>query len=71
MQGVVDCAFVEEGELVIVDYKTDRVRDIRALADRYSDQLNVYRRAMALSKGMPVKACILYSFPLGETICVE
>lgn len=71
LQGVVDCAFVEEGELVIVDYKTDRVRDIRALAERYSGQLNVYRRAMALSKGMPVKACILYSFPLGETICVE
>ena len=71
LQGVVDCAFVEDGELVIVDYKTDRVRDIRVLAERYAGQLNVYRRAMALSKGLPVRACILYSFPLGEELCVE
>lgn len=71
LQGIVDCAFVEDGALVIVDYKTDRVRNIQALAERYSDQLNVYRRAMELSKGLPVKECVLYSFPLGETINVE
>lgn len=71
LQGIVDCAFVEDGALVIVDYKTDRVRQIQELKERYADQLNIYRHAMEISRGIPVKECVLYSFPLGETICVE
>ena len=71
LQGIVDCAFEENGGLVIVDYKTDRVRDARTLLEHYSGQMNVYRRAMELCKGLPVRACILYSFALGEAIYVE
>ena len=39
LQGAVDLAFVEDGELVIVDYKTDRVKAPEELAERYASQL--------------------------------
>lgn len=70
IQGIVDCAFVEDGALVIVDYKTDRVRDPQRLLDHYGAQMQMYRRAMQASKGLPVKECLLYSFHLGEQIRV-
>ncbi len=70
LQGIVDCAFEEDGGLVIVDYKTDRVRDARTLLEHYSGQMNIYRRAMEQCKGLPVRACILYAFALGMEIPV-
>lgn len=70
LQGVFDCAFEEAGGLVIVDYKTDRVKSADALTARYADQLNLYREASEQTFGMPVRECLLYSFWLGETILV-
>ena len=35
IQGIVDCAFIENGKMIIVDYKTDRVRDEERLVDMY------------------------------------
>ena len=43
MQGAVDLIFKEDNELVVVDYKTDRVRDISRLKELYAKQLNLYR----------------------------
>ncbi len=65
IQGVTDCVFYEGDALVIVDYKTDRVKDARQLAERYAAQLYYYRRALENSLALPVKQCILYSFALG------
>lgn len=52
VQGVIDLYFIEDGQLVIVDYKTDRVLRGRAGEDelrrRYSIQIDYY--AMALSR---------------------
>ena len=45
LQGVVDCFFLERGELVVVDYKTDRIRGEAELNDRsehYRPQLETY-----------------------------
>ena len=61
LQGAVDLAFVEDGELVIVDYKTDRVKDPQALKDRYASQLMLYKDAMEECLGLPVKECLIYS----------
>ena len=68
VQGIADCVFVENGRLVIVDYKTDRVSDEAALAGRYRAQLSVYRRALAECIGLPVGQTLLYSFHLGKEI---
>ena len=64
LQGVADCVFVEDGQAVIVDYKTDRVQDAAELRRRYSAQLELYRRILGGSLGVPVKECVLYSFHL-------
>ncbi len=70
LQGAVDCAFVENGEIIIVDYKTDKVRSMQELKDRYSEQLRLYSFAMQLSTGMKVRERVIYSFALNDTITV-
>ena len=61
LQGAVDLAFVEDGQLVIVDYKTDRVKNPHTLNDRYASQLLLYKDAMEECLGLPVKECLIYS----------
>lgn len=69
IEGVVDCAFVENGELVIVDFKTDKASNGSELAEKYREQLLIYRRCLAEVLDLPVKQTIIYSFRLGE--CIE
>ncbi|MBP3434783.1 MAG: helicase-exonuclease AddAB subunit AddA [Clostridia bacterium] len=71
MQGIADCVFYEDGELVIVDYKTDRVKTDRELLERYTTQLNIYRKSLSEALAVPVRDCLLYSFALGHVIRVE
>ena len=66
IEGVADCAFVEGGELVIVDFKTDKASSAEELADKYKEQLSVYHRCLAEVIGLPVKQTVIYSFKLGE-----
>ena len=61
LQGAVDLAFVEDGRLVIVDYKTDRVKEPSQLALMYSAQLMLYKEALEQCLGLPVKECVIYS----------
>ncbi len=68
VQGIADCVFVENGGLVIVDYKTDRVKTPGELAERYRAQVDVYARALAAVLQLPVRECLLYSFALGRTV---
>lgn len=68
VQGAVDVGFEENGKLVIVDYKTDRVKDISKLAILYKKQLELYRLAMEQSTEMTVSECIICSVHLGEYI---
>ena len=68
IEGVADCAFIENGELVIVDFKTDKASCGAELAEKYNDQLSVYRRCLAEVIGVPVKQTLIYSFRLGETV---
>ena len=70
LQGAVDLAFVENGELVIVDYKTDRVKDPAALVERYASQLLLYKDAMEECLGLPVKECLIYSIYHSKDISV-
>ncbi len=67
VQGIMDCVFLENGGLVLVDYKTDRVKSAQTLAIQYQKQLSVYKRAAEEVFGLPVKETLLYSFAL-ETV---
>lgn len=68
LQGAVDLAFEEDGKLVIVDYKTDRVSSGEFLAGEYRKQLQLYQNAMEQSTGLEVKSCVIYSLFLGQEI---
>ena len=71
VQGIADCVFEENGELVIVDYKTDRVKSPSELVQRYRGQLQIYARALTQTLGRPIRECLLYSFHLGREIPVN
>ena len=68
LQGVIDLCFLEQGQWVLVDYKTDAVQDVRILTERYADQLSWYRRALETLTGIPVRQTLLYSVTLGVTV---
>ena len=62
IQGVVDCCFVEGDELIVVDYKTDRipVSECGERAERYRSQLECYAWAMESITGKRVRESIIY-----------
>lgn len=68
VQGYVDCAFEENGGLVIVDYKTDRRTNEEMLKSRYKEQLKMYEFALHECTGKKIHGTIIYSFDLGRTI---
>ena len=68
IQGVIDVYFEEDGELVVADYKTDRVEDGKELVEKYRKQLDYYARALQQLTGKKVKEKIIYSFRLHEEI---
>ncbi len=71
VQGIADCVFQEGDGLVLVDYKTDRVKSGQELADRYCSQMRFYQQALQTVLGLPVKEMLLYSFALGDTVEVR
>jgi ATP-dependent helicase/nuclease subunit A len=70
LQGVADCVFFENGEAIVVDYKTDYVKDENTLIARYFRQLELYAAILGESLGASVKECIIYSFALSRAIAV-
>lgn len=74
IQGIIDLYFEEGGELVLVDYKTDRVMKNevgeKELVRRYAIQLDYYAKALTQLTGKKVKEKIIYSFALGKGLSV-
>ncbi len=70
IQGIADCVFEENGELVLVDYKTDKVKSENELISLYKNQISFYKKAVSKTLKMNVKEALLYSFSLDkECIC--
>ena len=72
LQGVVDCALLEEDGITVVDFKTDRVTE-ESLADtveRYRPQVQTYGEALSRIYQMPVKAQYLYFFRMNRFAAV-
>ncbi len=70
VQGYVDCAFVEDNELVVVDYKTDKGVTMEQLRERYASQLKMYEFALEQCTGMKVSGTLIYSFENAEYIAL-
>ena len=72
LQGIIDAWFEEDDGLVLVDYKTDRVKEggEPILLDRYRIQLLYYAKALAQITGKKVKEAVIYSLALQKEIPV-
>lgn len=64
IQGIIDVFFIEDGEIVLLDYKTDVIDSLEALWNRYNVQIQYYEEALTKLMQMRVKERILYSFYL-------
>lgn len=71
IQGIADCAFLENGKLVVVDYKTDSLDSEEQFVEKYSSQVLLYKKALEICTGYEVKETLLYSFKLGREIAVN
>ncbi|MBR6525319.1 MAG: UvrD-helicase domain-containing protein [Clostridia bacterium] len=67
VQGTIDLCFMEDGQWILCDYKTDAL-DEEALKDRYQKQLQLYARALTEITGIPVKEMHLYSLHLNKAV---
>ena len=67
-----DAYFAEGDDLVLVDYKTDRIKDGQEedLIKRYRTQMQYYKDTLEQLTGKKVKETYLYSFALGKEIAV-
>ncbi|MDI3528399.1 MAG: ATP-dependent helicase/nuclease subunit [Thermoanaerobacter sp.] len=70
VQGIVDCFFEEEGEIVLVDYKTDYVTEetLEATKEKYKVQIELYGKALEKITGKKVKEKYIYLFFNGKIL---
>ena len=68
LQGIIDAFIMEEDGIILVDYKTDRVKDGEELRNRYQKQIDLYSEALEQILGKKIKRRVLYSFSLGEEV---
>lgn len=72
LQGVVDCALLEDDGITIVDFKTDFVTQttLEETVQRYRPQVQTYAEALSRIYEMPVKDKYLYFFRLDRFVPV-
>lgn len=73
IQGIMDAFWLEGNRIVLLDYKTDRVRDGEELIMRYQTQLELYAEALERyfsnsKEQYTAKERLIYSFYLKEVI---
>lgn len=71
IQGIIDAFFIEDEQVILLDYKTDRVPaegGEEILKQRYSKQMELYAQAIEKIKKISIKSKIIYSFSLEKVI---
>ena len=68
VQGIIDVCFEEDGELVVLDYKTDKIWSEQKLLEKYQSQLEYYARALEQITGKKVREKIIYSFTMQKEL---
>ncbi|MDO4484057.1 MAG: PD-(D/E)XK nuclease family protein [Clostridia bacterium] len=68
VQGIIDCAFMEDDAWVLVDYKTDHIDDEAAFAEKYNLQLGLYAEAVEQITHTRVKEKWLFALRLQKPL---
>lgn len=73
LQGIIDCIFEEDDEIVLLDYKTDYVVEgmEEDIIDKYRVQLKYYKDAVKKITGKRVKESYLYLFGLNIEVILD
>lgn len=75
VQGVIDCIYeTENGEIVLVDYKTDSVtyENYRSvLVSRHKNQLTYYKKACEMMLEKEISRVLLYSIPVAKSVEIK
>ena len=72
VQGIIDLYYINSNnELVLVDYKTDYVTKEDELIEKYSKQLELYRKALEEALNKNVSKTYIYSTCLNKSIEVQ
>ena len=66
LQGMIDCAFREGDGWILLDDKTDRIRDEHAFLEEYRPQLEWYAVALRELTGRPVYESWLYALSVDK-----
>lgn len=66
LQGIIDCAFLQDDQWVLVDYKTDHFTDPAAFTAHHRPQLTRYAQALRTLTGRPVKEMWLFALSYGQ-----
>ena len=70
VQGVIDAWFEEVGQLVVLDYKTDKATEEAHYREKYTAQLSLYARALAMTEEKTVAEKLIYSTARGEVLAL-
>ena len=70
LQGVVDCALIEEDGITVIDFKTDRVSEetLPVAVERYRPQVQAYAGALERIYEKKIKEKYLYFFSIGQFV---
>ena len=71
IQGIIDCVFKENGEWILIDYKTDRDTAPETFIPRHEMQMNWYRAAIERLTRIKVKEMWLFALQAGKAFPVE
>ena len=71
VQGIIDLYYINENdELILVDYKTDYIKEKEELIEKYNKQLELYKRALEEALNKKVSKIYIYSTCLNEEILI-
>ncbi len=72
LQGVVDCAFIDDNGITVIDFKTDRVNNdnLQKTVDMYSGQVALYAAALSKIYNLPIKEKYIYFFHIDDFVKV-
>ena len=73
LQGVVDCALIEDAGITVIDFKTDYITDFNfdEKVQAYSTQIKTYADALSRIFEKPVLESYIYFFHNGKFVCVK
>ncbi len=71
IQGRTDMYFYEDGEIILVDYKSDSPANLEKEKLNYAKQLSIYSDILPEVTGVNVKQMYIYAFSTGEALDVE